>query len=115
MGFEVNKKLMTDLFLMIYRQQPVDTVIKDFTRDVIADYLKTDHCTNALSYIVVHNALKDQVHVLPGLYDLMTDYLRTDHKNLVHLLAPTLIDVGWSDMVRDVMFQTLLQTGHDTL
>jgi len=45
----------------------------------------------------------------------MTDYLRTDHKNLVHLLAPTLIDVGWSDMVRDVMFQTLLQTGHDTL
>jgi hypothetical protein len=57
--FDANKTLMTDLFLLIYKQKEVDTVIKDFTRDVIADYLKTDHCTNALSYITVNNALKD--------------------------------------------------------
>ena len=68
LGFEQNKKLMTDLFLLIYKQQEVDTVIKDFTGDVIADYLKTEHCTNALSFLTVNNALKDQVNVLPGLY-----------------------------------------------
>ena len=50
---------MTDIFLMIYKDKPVDTIIKDFTRDQIADYLKTDHCLNALSFIVVNNALKD--------------------------------------------------------
>jgi hypothetical protein len=50
---------MTDLFLQIYQQNEVDTIIKDFTRDVIADYLKTEHCTTALSFITVNNALRD--------------------------------------------------------
>ena len=76
MGYEKNKELMTDLFLMIYKQESVDTIIKDFTRDQIGNYLQTNHCTEALSYIVCNNALKDQVNVLPGLYTLLGDYLK---------------------------------------
>jgi hypothetical protein len=38
-GYEKNKELMTDLFLMIYKQESVDTIIKDFTRDQIGNYL----------------------------------------------------------------------------
>ena len=67
MQMDENKKLMTDLFLMLYKQEHVDKVIKDFLRDVIADYLTTEHCTVGLSDIVVHKALRDQKFILPGL------------------------------------------------
>lgn len=59
LGFDANKKLMTDLFLLIYKDKATDTIIKDFTRDVISDYLKTEHCTRNLAFITVENALKD--------------------------------------------------------
>jgi hypothetical protein len=45
LGFDVNKKMMTDLFLSIYQQKETDKVIKDFLELTIGDYLKTKHCT----------------------------------------------------------------------
>jgi hypothetical protein len=46
---------------------------------------------------------------------VLTDFLRSDHKNLVNMLGPLLIDVGWSDMVKGAMFNSMMSVGHDSL
>lgn len=96
------QKLMTDLFLLIYRQKPIQTVIEDFTRDQIADYLVSAHCLKAFSFIVTQHALGNSF-VLDGLYVTLCSYLRQDSENIDNLLGQVLINVGWSDMVRAVM------------
>lgn len=45
LGFDANKKMMTDIFLSIYQQKETDKVIKSFLEVTIGDYLKTKHCT----------------------------------------------------------------------
>jgi hypothetical protein len=31
------------------------------------------------------------------------------------MLTPVMVNVGWSDMVKQVMFSTMVRTGHNTL
>jgi len=71
------KKLMTDLFLLIYQQEKVEILIQDFLRDTISDYLKTEHCLNNFTTIVVQNALRND-YVLKGLFTNLASYLRQD-------------------------------------
>jgi hypothetical protein len=115
MKYDANKTLMTDLFLQIYKQEDVDKVIKEFLRDVISDYLMTEYCTAGLSDIVVQQALRDKKFILPGIYDLLLDYLKADHSNLANMLGPILIDVGWSEMVHSLMKSNLAWAAQDSL
>lgn len=100
------KNLMTDLFLLIYKQQYVDNLIKDFLRDTISDYLKTDHCLNNFTKIVVHDTLRND-YVLKGLHGNLTSYLFFDSKNLEQMLGELLITIGWSDMIKGALFTTI--------
>ena len=80
------KVLMTNLFLLIYKQKPVVDVIEDFTRDQIADYLASRHCLSAFGDIVVNLALRND-YVLSGLYLQLMNYLKADSDNLNNLLG----------------------------
>ena len=93
----------------------MDKVIKEFLRDVISDYLMTEYCTAGLSDIVVQQALRDKKFILPGIYDLLLDYLKADHANLANMLGPILIDVGWSETVHGLMKSNLALAAQDSL
>jgi len=76
------KKLMTDLFLMIYKNRDVEVIIQNFLRDVISDYLKSNHCLRAFCHIVAVNTLQNKDTVLPGLYQVLTHFLKTEELHL---------------------------------
>jgi len=90
---------MTDLFLMIYRNRDIEIIIQNFLRDVISDYLNSNHCLRNFCNIVAVNALQNKDTVLPGLYQVLTNFLATDEIMLSKQLAKVLISVGWTDMV----------------
>lgn len=43
------------------------------------------------------------------------DYLRSDHRNLLNMLGPILVDVAWSDQIKDAGFTALKDAAHDSL
>ena len=55
----------------------MQVLIQDFLRDTISDYLKSDHCLNNFTDIVVNIALRNDF-VLKGLYGNLTSYLYHD-------------------------------------
>jgi hypothetical protein len=90
----------------------VQVLIQDFLRDTISDYLKSDHCLNNFTDIVVHNALRNDF-VLKGLYGNLTSYLYHDSQNLDKMLGELLVSIGWSDMVKGALFSTVKQQAKD--
>ena len=76
------KKLMTDLFLMIYRNRDIEVIIQNFLRDIISDYLKSNHCLRNFCNIVAINALQNKDTVLPGLNLVLHNFLAVEEAML---------------------------------
>ena len=79
---------------------------------IIRDYLYSDHCLAGFSDIVINLAIKDHQVVLPGLQQVLMNYLKSDFPNLICLSEDLLINIGWNPDVKATMFWKMEDTLH---
>ena len=105
------QELITDLFLLMYKQKSFTEDTQSLTKKIIIDYLSSEYCLDSFSHLVVNQALRNETYVLPGIHDLLINYLHTDFIYLNELFGKMLIDIGWSEPVSNAMYDTM----HDQL
>ena len=71
---------------------------------IVNDYLKSNYCLDSFSDLVVNQALRNTVTVVPGIQDLLMRYLKTDRFYLEGLFSQMLTDVCWSEPVKGAMY-----------
>jgi len=67
-------------------------------------------CRGNFNNIVIQNALRNDEVVLPGLQDVLMNYLKSDFPNLIKLSQNLLIDIGWNPAVKKHMWDKIEST-----
>ena len=94
------QELITDLFLLMYKQKSFVTDTQSLTERIVKDYLESDYCLDNLSELVRDQALRDHTVVLPGLHYQLMKYLKTDFIYLSQLFEKLLINTAWMDSIQ---------------
>ena len=71
----------------MYGQKGFVTDTQSITMKIVTDYLSSTYCLDSFSNLVVEQALRNEHTVLPGLYNLLTNYLKTEHRYLEGLIG----------------------------
>ena len=99
--------LITDLFLLMYRQRGFQEDTERLTLRIVDDYLSSDFATKNMADLTVNSALRDTQHVLPGLQYQLVDYLQRDFAHVSKLAEGLLINVGWHAPVKTAFYAQL--------
>ena len=71
---------------------------RGLTEWAVINWMKTIG-KDQLSYLIVHQVLRDKIFILPATKDLLYNYLEDDIENLENLMAGQFINVGKNPIV----------------
>ena len=92
--------LITDLFLLMYKQKDFCDDTQGLTLKIVNDYLSSDFATGNLADIAIRSALQDKINVLPALQYQLMDFLKRDFAHISKLAETMLINIGWHEPIK---------------
>lgn len=66
---------MTDLFIILLRNKPFKNDTDKLIGKIIHDYLRSKHCQDNFTKIIIEQVLRNEETVLPGLFNLLKNFL----------------------------------------
>ena len=109
------KDLFTRLFILMLHGQDFTKETRNLTTWAIDQWLIGELGKRQLSELLIHQVLREETFIRPGIYRLLTDYLDSDFDNVSNLMERNLIETVVNDPVKSSLFNTINKSAQDNL